>query len=164
MTSIPLEDELAYKINIGGNHVEWDISVMSYKYYTGNPKNWHKRRLLLLIQINANFGVAWAFSNGLQWHSIQGTYVGPELYYQQYRGWVIGRQYIYKFLPSKEYGCHDQDIRGFVEARDNLLAARYMISNAKATSVEICKHKASNGDGSVKEDGKMEVWDSLKIV
>lgn len=39
MTSIPLEDELAYKINLGGNHVEWDISVMSYKYYTGNPKN-----------------------------------------------------------------------------------------------------------------------------
>jgi hypothetical protein len=39
MTSIPLEDELAYEINLGADRVEWDISVRSYKYCTGNPKN-----------------------------------------------------------------------------------------------------------------------------
>lgn len=36
---ILLEDKFAYEINPGANHVEWDISVRSYKQWTKNPKN-----------------------------------------------------------------------------------------------------------------------------
>lgn len=57
---------------------------------------------------------------------------------------------------------HDQILEGFSEAKYSLLMARYRISNAKATNVEITNTKIAMEMGIIDEvEGKRKVMELL---